>query len=94
MKRIHPTSQFKKDFKKYERFPRKVEAFQKVVQMLIEEQPLPIQYKLHPLKGSYSGCLECHIENGFLLIWIDDMVIVIRYLQTTTNKNKQHELNS
>lgn len=75
MKRIHPTSQFKKDFKKYERFPRKVEAFQKVVQMLIEEQPLLIQYKLHPLKGSYSGCLECHIENDFLLIWIDDMVI-------------------
>ena len=24
------------------------------------------------LKGDYSGFMECHVENDFLLIWIDE----------------------
>ena len=24
------------------------------------------------LQGKYKGCLECHIEGDFLLIWIDE----------------------
>ena len=27
------------------------------------------------LKGQYKGCMECHIEGDFLLIWIDEDAI-------------------
>ena len=31
------------------------------------------------LKGQYKGCMECHIGNDFLLIWIDgDIIDLVR----------------
>lgn len=27
------------------------------------------------LKGQYKGCMECHIEGDYLLIWADGDVI-------------------
>lgn len=79
MKKIHPTGQFKRDFKKYRNFPEKVEAFRKVAEMLINDIPLPAEYRRHPLRGNYKGCLECHIEDDFLLVWIDgDIIDLVR----------------
>lgn len=79
MKKLHPTSQFKKDFKKYRHNPTKVAAFEKVANMLIHERPLHAKYKQHYLKGEYRGCLECHIEDDFLLVWIDgDIIDLVR----------------
>ncbi len=74
-KKLHPTSQFKKDFKRYRRFPEKVAAFERVAELLINDIPIPKEFKPHPLKGKYIGCMECHIEDDFLLIWIDDDII-------------------
>lgn len=79
MKKLHPTSQFKKDFKRYRHSPLKVAEFEKVAKMLINETPLPKEYCEHPLKGNYKGCLECHMEDDFLLIWIDgDIIDLVR----------------
>lgn len=79
MKRLHPTSQFKKDFKRYRHNTTKVEAFKEVANILIHEKQLPAKYKPHYLKGDYKGCLECHIEDDFLLIWIDgDIIDLVR----------------
>lgn len=35
------------------------------------------KYLQHNLKGNYTGCLECHIEGDFLLIWYDEESDVI-----------------
>lgn len=79
MKKLHPTSQFKRDFKKYRRNPAKVAAFEKIAQMLINEIPIPSLHKPHFLKGIYKGCMECHIEDDYLLIWIDgDIIDLVR----------------
>ncbi len=75
MKKLHPTSQFKKDFKKFRKSPKKVAAFERIADMLINGIPIPREYKPHMLKGDYKGCMECHIEDDFLLIWIDGDVI-------------------
>ena len=35
----------------------------------------------HPLSGKYKGCLECHINGDFLLIWYDknsDIIELVR----------------
>ena len=35
-----------------------------------------IQYPIQEI-GNYKGCLECHIEGDFLLIWIDENTSII-----------------
>lgn len=37
--------------------------------MLIEETSLPPAYRDHPLKGSWSGFRDAHIEPDWLLIY-------------------------
>ena len=72
MKKLQPTTQYKKDYKKYRNNPKKVEALKEVLIMLMNEQPIPEAYRPHMLHGEYKGCVECHIEGDFLLIWIDE----------------------
>lgn len=72
MKNIRYTRQFKKDLKRFLNQPKKLEELRIVLNMLREEITLPEKYRQHPLEGEYSGCLECHIEGDFLLIWYDE----------------------
>ena len=72
MKKLQPTTQYKKDYKKYRNNPKKVEALKEVLKMLMNEQHISAEYKPHMLLGEYKGCMECHIEGDFLLIWIDE----------------------
>ena len=72
MKELRYTRQFKKDLKRFLNQSKKLEELKIVLDMLRNETILPEKYRLHPLKGEYSGCLECHIEGDFLLIWYDE----------------------
>ena len=72
MKTILYSTQYKKDFKKYHHQPNKIIKLLEVVRMLENEELLPPELKPHKLKGRLKGCMECHIEGDFLLIWIDD----------------------
>ncbi|MGM9743291.1 MAG: type II toxin-antitoxin system YafQ family toxin [Candidatus Cryptobacteroides sp.] len=65
------TGQFKKDLKRYQNQPKKIESLMKVLTFLKETGTIPENFNPHILKGKYSGFMECHIENDFLLIWID-----------------------
>jgi mRNA interferase YafQ len=40
-----------------------------VIELLLNEEPLPSQYVDHPLKGSRQGFRDCHIEWDWLLIY-------------------------
>jgi len=71
MKTIKRGTQFKKDFKRYRNYPEKVKALMEIVRMLENDIPIPAQYDPHVLLGEYKGHWECHIENDYLLIWID-----------------------
>lgn len=75
MRTLRYSSRFKKDFKKYRQNPAKVEALKQLLNLLVEEKAIPKEYKPHILKGDYKGCWECHIEDDFLLIWIDGNVV-------------------
>lgn len=81
MKQLRFTSRFKKDFKRFEKDPLRVAAFERIAQMPIDESPIPAQYRPHLLKGRYKGYMECHIESDFLLIWFDpntDIIDLVR----------------
>lgn len=72
MKKLQPTTQYRKDYKRFKNNPKKVEALKNVLEMLVNEQPVPAEYYPHMLHGDYKGCMECHIQGDFLLIWFDE----------------------
>ena len=82
MKRLHYSSRFKKDFKKYKNNPAKVEALKGILDLLVEGKSIPEETDPHILKGDYKGCWECHVEDDYLLIWIDGDVIDLLRLGT------------
>lgn len=76
MKEVKSSGRFRKDLKRYLNQPRKLEKLYAIVSLLQEGKPVPTENKPHPLTGDYAGCLECHIESDFLLIWIDDENVI------------------
>ena len=81
MKKLQPTTQYKKELKRYRNNPQKLADLKEVLKMLQNEQPIPADYLPHPLSGKYKGCLECHINGDFLLIWYDknrDVIELVR----------------
>ena len=85
MKILYPSTQYKKDLKKYIRHTKKMEKLNEVLRMLENEEPLPPELKAHFLQGNLKGCLECHIENDFLLIWFDEDMGIIELLRLGTH---------
>lgn len=81
MKRLFPSGQFKKDYKRYRHNTKKKVALQIVLNMLANEQPIPAEYQPHKLTGNYKRCLECHLESDFLLIWIDEKRDIIELVR-------------
>ena len=81
MKKLQPTTQFKKDYKRVKNNPRKVEALKEVLEMLKNEQSIPAEYYPHALQGDYKGCMECHILGDFLLIWFDEESDIIELVR-------------
>jgi mRNA interferase YafQ len=63
------TNLFKKDKKLMERRHKDMLKLADVTFLVINEIPLPPQYKQHPLHGNYEGTLECHIEPDWLLVY-------------------------
>jgi mRNA interferase YafQ len=47
-----------------------LDLINKVFELLELTGTLPPKYKLHKLSGHYSGFLECHIQNDWLLVWV------------------------
>ena len=81
MKKLQPTTQYRKDYKRYKNNPKKVEALKRVLEMLVNEQPIPAEYHPHMLLGEYKGCMECHIQGDFLLIWFDEVNDIIELVR-------------
>lgn len=81
MKKLQPTTQYKKDLKKYKNNPKKLSDLKEVLQKLENGQPIPSDYFPHMLQGEYKGCMECHIQGDFLLIWIDEVNDIVELVR-------------
>lgn len=68
MKTLKPSSQYKKDYKRFRNQPKKIEALNEILKKLANEEPIPDIHYPHMLSGNYQGYMECHIESDFLLI--------------------------
>jgi mRNA interferase YafQ len=63
------TSRFKKDYKLAMKRGDDLALLDAAITDLINERPLPKQYRDHMLVGQYRGCHECHLLNDWLLIY-------------------------
>ncbi|MBQ7462309.1 MAG: type II toxin-antitoxin system YafQ family toxin [Bacteroidaceae bacterium] len=81
MKQLQPTTQYRKDLKRYRNNPVKLAALARLLEKLKNEQPIPAQYKPHMLHGDYKGCMECHVQGDFLLVWFDEARDVIELVR-------------
>lgn len=81
MRTLRYTGQFKKDLKRFLNQPKKLHALNDVLDKLKKEEVLPKKYREHDLHGEYEGCLECHIESDFLLIWFNEEANTIALLR-------------
>lgn len=81
MKRLKPSTQYKKDYKRFRNNPKKIKKLFEVLNLLKNEVAIPEIYDPHLLTGNYTGYMECHIEGDFLLIWFDpdtDQIDLVR----------------
>ena len=81
MKNLQPTTQYSKDLKRYRHRPKMLDPLNAILKFLQHEQPIPAEYQPHMLHGNYKGCMECHIQSDFLLIWVDpdtDIIELVR----------------
>jgi len=85
---IKLSGKFKKDLKRYQNRKTKIDALGKVIKYLKKNGRIPAEYRPHKLHGIYEGSMECHIEDDFLLIWIDEATNTIKLLRLGTH----HEL--
>ena len=81
MKKIFPSTQYKKDYKRYRNNLNKKAALAFVIDCLVNDIPIPKKYSPHILKGEYKGCMECHIQGDFLLIWVDEEKDIIELVR-------------
>ena len=82
------STKFKKDFKRYSNKPGMLKNLYKLLVQLEKTGRVPIEYRPHKLHGIYEGCMECHVENDFLLIWIDEETNTVKLMRLGTH----HEL--
>ena len=57
MKKLKPSTQYKKDLKRIRNNPKKAAELLKLLKLLEDESPIPETYKPHMLTNDYSGCM-------------------------------------
>lgn len=77
MKEIRYSTKAKKDLKRYRNDLDKMRELFQVLQVLASGGELDQHYRPHMLMGNFKGCMECHVCNDFLLIWIDSDAIYV-----------------
>ena len=86
MMKVVLSGRFKKDLKRYKHQPGKVRALGQIISHLEQTGRVPVTYRPHKLHGVYEGCMECHIEDDFLLIWIDETTNTIKLVRLGTHQ--------
>ena len=81
MKQIVSGKQFRKDLKRYRNQTGKLKKLYSIISLLQTGNPIPQENRPHRLNGTYAGHMECHIENNFLLIWIDKETDTIKLVR-------------
>ncbi len=67
---LQQTTSFKKSLKKYAHDKKLLKELEKIIDLLVNEKPIPREYLDHPLSGKYKGVRELHLRPDDLLLYI------------------------
>ncbi len=83
---LYTTSKFRKDLKRLKKRGYDISKLDDIIDILLNEKPLPKTYLDHPLSGDYKGFRECHISPDWLLIYaVDNHKLVLTASRTGTH---------
>lgn len=73
-------NRFKKETLMAKKRGKDIVILRNIINLLIEEKPLPAKHRNHKLQGEYKGLWESHIEPDWLLIYekTDTEIILVR----------------
>lgn len=63
------SSAFRRDVKRARKRGKDTAKLRQVISLLVAGEPLPEQYKDHPLRGTWKGYRDAHIEPDWLLVY-------------------------
>ena len=88
MRTFQRTSQFKKDVKRVGKRGKNLAKLRLVLELLIEGDPLPPEYRDHPLQGEFAGSRDCHVEPDWILIYtLTESQTHVRFERTGTHSD-------
>ncbi|MDO8686546.1 MAG: type II toxin-antitoxin system YafQ family toxin [Clostridiales bacterium] len=88
MLKIRYSSRFKKDFKIIVKRGYNVKLLEEVLNLLVDEKPLPQKYLDHLIAGSYGEHRECHITPDWLLVYkIEKDILTLSLTRTGTHSD-------
>ncbi len=79
------STQFQRDVKRLQKRHKDLGKLKTLMQMLLAGEPLPPQYKDHPLKHNWAGCRDAHVEPDWVLIYVPTEANV-RFERTGTHE--------
>lgn len=85
---LRTTTQFRKDYKLAKKRGCNLDLLDKVLNILLNEEPLEEKYRDHALTGNYFGFRECHIQPDWLLIYmINNDELILTAARTGTHSD-------
>ena len=68
MRRAVRSSAFRRDVRRAQKRGKDAAKLRQVISLLLAGEPLPDQYKDHPLRGNWKGYRDAHLEPDWLFI--------------------------
>lgn len=84
MRKIDLTTQFKRDYKKELKGKHKKyldNNFEKLLEILANDEPIPLKHRDHALAGNWKDFRDCHLKPDLVLIYKkteDNSLILVR----------------
>ncbi len=66
---IRQSTRFRRDVKRLQRQRRALSKLERVIEVLVAQEPLAEQCRDHALAGNWKGFRECHVQPDWLLIY-------------------------
>ena len=88
MLNFRTTKQFERDYKLIVKQGKDLTKLKRVMNKLVNQEPLEIKHNDHPLTGNWKGHRDCHIEPDWLLIYkADSNAEEIIFVRTGTHSD-------
>lgn len=69
MREVVRSTAFRKDVRRADKRGRDMTKLRAVILLLIEDSPLDVRHRDHPLKGAWLGYRDLHVEPDWVLIY-------------------------